>query len=372
MASIVERKTAGGERRLYVTFHAIDRKTGKHRKVWELQPSTLKNEANARRAAVEVALRGSGGVWPAEAPQDASTFEAYAQRWLETHGKSLRPQTVEEYRRILERELYPTFGATLLTEIRRSDVKSHMATRAAAGAAANTVRNSIAPLRAILASAVDDGILTGNVAANLKRVGKEAKRIQPPTTEQVAVLIDAARDEFQPVLRAAASLGLRRGELYGLRWSDVDFDGRIVTVRASNIRGTLMEPKTEAGFRAVPMFEGARAALAAVKLRSRYSAPADLVFPTPMGTPDNPAVCVDREFQHALRKAKLGERSMRFHDLRHFAVSRLIAQGANILQLARVAGHSDPSVTLRVYAHLMNDGLSAAAIAYDPLKEASA
>ena len=57
----------------------------------------------------------------------------------------------------------------------------------------------------------------------------------------------------------------------------------------------------------------------------------------------------------------------RFHDLRHFAVSQLIAQGANILQIARVAGHSDPSVTLRVYAHLMADGLHQAAQLYNPL-----
>ena len=58
----------------------------------------------------------------------------------------------------------------------------------------------------------------------------------------------------------------------------------------------------------------------------------------------------------------------RFHDLRHFAVSQLIAQGANILQIARVAGHSDPSVTLRVYSHLMADGLTEAAALYDPLR----
>ena len=63
-----------------------------------------------------------------------------------------------------------------------------------------------------------------------------------------------------------------------------------------------------------------------------------------------------------------GVKPFRFHDLRHFAVSQLVAQGANILQIARVAGHSDPSITLRVYSHLMADGLTEAAARYDPLR----
>jgi integrase len=58
---------------------------------------------------------------------------------------------------------------------------------------------------------------------------------------------------------------------------------------------------------------------------------------------------------------------LRIHDLRHFAVSQLIAQSADILQVARVVGHADPSITLRVYSHLMAAGLAEAAARYDPL-----
>jgi integrase len=83
---------------------------------------------------------------------------------------------------------------------------------------------------------------------------------------------------------------------------------------------------------------------------------------------DRPVTAVEREFRHALRRAGLPRLAFRFHDLRHFAFSQLIAQGANILQLARVAGHADPSVTLRVYAHLMRDGLAEAARCFDPLR----
>jgi integrase len=92
----------------------------------------------------------------------------------------------------------------------------------------------------------------------------------------------------------------------------------------------------------------------------------DFVFTIPLGEPVTPNAWLKREFYPALKKAKV--RRFRYHDLRHFAVSQLIAQGANILQIARVAGHSDPSITLRVYSHLMADGLSEAAALYDPLR----
>lgn len=85
------------------------------------------------------------------------------------------------------------------------------------------------------------------------------------------------------------------------------------------------------------MFGSARLVLLEQKARSRWSRPHDLVFPTAVGTPQNPATAAEREFRHALRRAGLPRLAFRFHDLRHYAVSQLIAQGASILQVARVA-----------------------------------
>jgi integrase len=386
MASVVERATAAGERRLFVVFWATDRDTGKKRKIWASCPLAIDDggkvrpfgikDANLRKAAVELGLKASGGLWPLEEakpePEAPLTFRGYSEQWLAAHGPSLRPQTLDEYRRILEGILWPRFGDRLLLEIRRSDVKACMNEWAAAGSAANTVRNRIAPLRAIYAQAIDDEIVAANPAARQKRVGKEAKKVTPPTASEVVRIIEAARPDFRPVLHVAAGLGLRRGELYGLRWRDVDFAKRVVRVETSNIRGQLMDPKTDAGNRLVPLFESARKALAAWQLRqpAERKQPDSLVFADPFGRPFNPAVEVEHQFQHALRKSKLGERAVRFHDLRHYAVSQLIAQGANVLQIARVAGHADPAVTLRVYAHLFEDGLTEAAMNYDPMATA--
>jgi integrase len=144
-------------------------------------------------------------------------------------------------------------------------------------------------------------------------------------------------------------------------------DGRTIHVQASNHgNGLITEAKTAAGHRLVPMFGSVRLELLEQQAATRYGCPDDFVFCTPLGAPESPNGWLKREFYPAIKRA--GVQHFRFHDLRHFAVSQLIAQGANILQLARVAGHADPSITLRIYSHLMADGLSEAATRYDPLR----
>lgn len=176
--------------------------------------------------------------------------------------------------------------------------------------------------------------------------------LQPPD-RLLGAADEGARAEFE----LAASLGLRRSELLTLTWADVDFEAREVVVRAS---------KTEAGERTVPMFGSARRVLLEQKARSRFKRPEDVVFPNAAGHPERPADWARREFLPARKRAKLRD-SLRLHDLRHYAVSRLIEQGANVLLVSKVAGHARPSVTLDVYAHLFKEGLAEAAERFDPL-----
>lgn len=133
--------------------------------------------------------------------------------------------------------------------------------------------------------------------------------------------------------------------------------------------GTIVETKTTAAEREVPVFDRVRRALIAHRLASDFSGADDLVFPNPVGGTLHPALAVRREMKAALAKAGLPELAFRFHALRHFAVSSLIAQGARITLVSKVAGHSSPDVTLRVYSHLLGEDLLAAADNYDPLRE---
>jgi integrase len=168
----------------------------------------------------------------------------------------------------------------------------------------------------------------------------------------------------------AAATGLRRGELFALRWSDVDFEARTIHVHASNYAARISdETKTEAGDRRVPLFPSIRQVLLERKARSRFSQPDDFLFPSVVGTPQDPGNFVRREFRPALRAA--GLEGFRWHDLRHYAVSALIADGADIKLLQAIAGHATAAMTLDVYGHLMDERVTEAADRFDPLRVAA-
>jgi integrase len=103
------------------------------------------------------------------------------------------------------------------------------------------------------------------------------------------------------------------------------------------------------------------------KLKTRFSDPDDFVFASTIGTPLDPGNFVRREFKTALDRAKLP--SFRFHDLRHYAVSSLIAEGADIRLLQAIAGHAKASITLDTYSHLMTARIREAALLFDPFGE---
>ena len=165
----------------------------------------------------------------------------------------------------------------------------------------------------------------------------------------------------------AAATGLRRGELFAIRWRDVDFSTNAIHVSAYNFGGHVEDgrTKTAAGERDVPLFRSVRKLLLERKAREPFSSPDDFVFASSIGTAMEPNNFVKRELKPALVRAGLP--SFRWHSFRHFAVSVPISQGADILTLARLAGHSDPSITLKVYGHLMRGALGEAADKYEPL-----
>ena len=355
MASIVRRARKNGGVSWYARY-----RDGRGRDVWEKRSSA--KDARARAAEVETLLAQTGGAW---APPVKITVTEYSERWLAERGPSIRPRTLRAYRTLFERELVPTFGSIPLAALHRSHVKEYAARRASQGAAANTIRNALAPLRAMLSTAVEDGLVRENVAFRLPRVGAPQRTAAPPSRTQVDTVLAAAGPGAHGPIAVAAGSGLRRGEVFALRWRDVDFERRLLYVRAANDNAVITKPKTRAGQRLVPMFGSLRSLLLELKAASPFKAEDDFVFPATSGEPRNPAGWMRWEFYPTLKRA--GVEPFRFHDLRHFAVSQLIAQGANILQISRIAGHADPSITLKVYSHLFADGLAEAALRYDPL-----
>ena len=153
----------------------------------------------------------------------------------------------------------------------------------------------------------------------------------------------------------------------------------------SNFAGRLdAETKTEAGDRHVPIFKSIRVLLLERRARQQFSREDHFVFGSTIGSAVDPGNFVRREFKLAQQRAGLGEwitdeatakrrwvGASRWHDLRHYAVTEPIAQGADIKLLQAIAGHKDATMTLNVYGHLMVERVSEAADLFDPLGVAS-
>jgi integrase len=280
MASLVTRTRKDGTPSYFVKYRSGD---GKVR--WEQFEKA--KAAQARKAEVELALVRSGGAWH---PPIATSFEEYARAWLETYAaQAVRPRVLAGYRKAVE-DFVALFVARTLTALTRSDVKAFVASKLAEGYAPGSVRNRLVPLRELLGHAVEDGLIVANPAAGLRIPQGDKRKLAPPSREEVERLLAHTRPEAVPALAVAAACGLRRGELFALRWADVDFEAGTIHVHASNYGAQVSEtPKSEAGERFVPLFASARTALAETKLRSRFNRDSDLVFSTAGGTRSIPA-----------------------------------------------------------------------------------
>ena len=187
------------------------------------------------------------------------------------------------------------------------------------------------------------------------RGGSADPDIRYLTMEEVeAVLRSVPDDELGRVERvlylAAVMTGMRRGELLGLRWGDIDWEARRIRVRRNYVRGEFGPPKSRRSSRSVPLTDRLAGELQCLYDDASFQADEDLVFAHPrsrkQGTPLDGSKVLKR-FKGALRRA--GVRDVRFHDLRHTFGTRMAAAGVPMRTLQEWMGHRDFGTTL-VYA----------------------
>jgi len=218
-----------------------------------------------------------------------------------------------------------------------------------------------AVLRNALAAAMREELIGRNVAS-LVRVSAPSYEVNRGlTVDQARQLLTAAEDDrFHALYVLALYLGLRRGELLGLCWADVDLRAGTLQVRASlqRVDGELrvVTPKTRTSRRTVPLMGLCVDALRAHRQRQFQEraagepmwVPTDYVFTSLAGTPVEPDNL--RRSWHPLRE-RVGLGAVRFHDLRHTCVSLLLDLGAPPHVVREIVGHADLGVTMTIYAH---------------------
>lgn len=304
------------------------------------------------------------------------TLKGYLGEWLAALGADgeRRPGTVRTYG-VNVRHLCATRVATLkLSDLTPRHVQQLIRELRASGLSEGTVRTTYATLRVALGDAVELEELARNPAQVARRKGRKRglqtprKRIEPLDVATVQRLVEVARTErLGALFIMAVSLGLRRGELLGLRWQDVDFKRRRVTIRHQLGLVTADGPrrmdfttvKTDGSERTVDMPDMLVDALLAHKDRQRFEQEAalnlwtdrDLVFCTHFGGGIETASLY--KIWNRVRTAA-GTRA-RLHDLRHTAASLMLAQGCDLWQVSKILGHSGYQITVDTYGHLYNE-----------------
>ena len=232
-----------------------------------------------------------------------------------------------------------------------------------AGLSPRTCQYARAILRSALGQALRWGIVSRNVATLVEVPRVKRHEIQPLTPEQARTLLATMRGHrLDALFTVALALGLRQGEALGLQWDAVDLDARVLHVRASlqrvEKRWHLVEPKSARSRRTVALPEVLVSALRSHRVRQleeRLAAGArwresGFVFATGIGTPFEPS-SLTKAFKALLVKA--GVPDIRFHDLRHTAATFLLAQGVDARTIMETLGHSQISLTLNTYAHVL-------------------
>lgn len=304
-----------------------------------------------------------------------ATFGQLLDKWLqESERMDLSPTTLRTYRAQVEQIIRPRLGKIVLTRLtpkHLDDLYRHMKEE---GRSPKTIRN----YHAIISSALHQGVrwewVRESVAEKAKPPRVSQRRVTAPSVEAVRSVIEAAdvRDpRLAPLLMLAALTGMRRGELCALRWTDVDLERCELDVSKSVVvvPGGIAEKgtKTDRG-RIVALDDVGMALLARHRMKvDEWAAQAEVTVP-------NDAYV----FSHAVDGSKpfrpdnvtgfftrvrdsLGLHEVRLHDLRHFTATQLIGAGVDARTVAGRLGHSDPSVTLRVYAHALEERDRAAA-----------
>ncbi len=351
--------TSGGEQR---TAWVVDylfcgkRRTETFRK---------KKDADQRHDEVRGEVRNGVHV----ARSDSVTVAVAGRQWIDTaEADGLQRSTVKTYREHLRLHIEPVIGHLKLSGITVPVVAKFRRDLQRRGVSASMVKAVTKSLGSILGEAQVAGLCGHNAVRELPRSKRQTKAtthrskklvvgVDIPTTDEVAAIINNAPARFKTLLMVVAFTGLRASELRGLRWCDVDLDGKRLHVRQRADRWSSIDrPKSGAGERVIPFGSTVAKALRQHKLASKFSRDKDLVFGTIHGNVFEHSNLVKQSMVAASEAAGLPYSG--FHALRHFYASWCINRvedgglGLPPKNVQDRLGHSTIQMTLDTYGHL--------------------
>ena len=263
------------------------------------------------------------------------------------------------YRPLLSKHLVPYFGDCALSEILPAQIQGFLAEKFKTGMSWHSVRNLRNLLSRVLRTAIEWGYLEDNPAAKVKL---PPKPLQSPALfllpDQVRRLLAEIREPYRSIVLVAVLTGLRRGELFALRWGAVNLDKGVLEVRESVYNGQFSTPKTHSSVRQIPLSSVLAELLRNQKRQAASAGPDDLVFSTRKRTPLQPENILKRVIHPACER--LGMPQVGWHTFRHTHATLLNELGESVKTAQAILGHADIQTTLQVYTHAVPASVSQA------------
>jgi integrase len=308
---------------------------------------------------------------------DTVTLHEYANEWIVRYqgrtSRGFRESTRVEYQRDMNNHVLPRMGKRVrLIDIRPRSIADLVGELARAKKDDGTlllsdrsIRRIIAPLRACLATAVEEGIIGSNPCTNVRlpvraRIEEdEDAKVKALTNDQLAAVLQCSPSQWADLLWFLALTGLRISEALAVRWQDLELNGDrpAVKVRRRYRKGTFEAPKSRYARRDVPLAGTLVERMRARKKAAAPEKPSMLVFASDDGSPMTAEKILRPSVKLAGEEANVPWAT--FHTLRHTCATRLFADGRNAVQVQRWLGHHSAAFTLATYVHLMDDDLGA-------------
>jgi integrase len=374
--------TKKGNRYYAVIYEGVDPATGKERRRW--YPAGTR-KADADKLVTELVKRHNDGEY--RAPDKVTLGEYLTERWLPAQRSQLKATTFHSYESNIRLHVLPSLGKVPLGRLAPEDLDAlygrllESGRRNKSGDGPGLSPGSVRYVHRILRKALGDAVRKGTLNRNPASLADQPKRststkregeMRVWTSAQLQTFLTSLDGErLAPAFVLAAHTGMRRGEVAGLRWADVDLDAKLIHVRQNavvvNYDARLTDVKTSHGRRTIDVNDDVVRALQGWRRRQAEErlllgagyADHDLVFARADGSLTHPEL-LSSTFERIV--ARSGLPRIRLHDVRHTHATLLLKAGVPIKVVSERLGHATASFTLDVYGWVL-PGMQAEAAA---------